>query len=93
MESWLQRQPQRRTAGEGATALVGKSQHCYPARARHPLQKAPTIIGRAAETEAQRTLRLFGTLQDFGEHDLVLRWGHEGQPGVGAACLSSGAAW
>ena len=41
---------------------------------RHP-QKAPGIIGRAPETEAARTSRLFSLLQDFGEHDLVLRCG------------------
>lgn len=36
------------------------------------LQKAPGIIGRAAETDAQRAARLYGMLQDFGESDLVL---------------------
>lgn len=44
------------------------------------LQKAPTVIGRAAETDAQRTSRLFNTLLDFGEPDLVLGGVHESLP-------------
>lgn len=35
-------------------------------------QKAPGIIGRAAETDVQRAVRLYGMLHDFGEADLVL---------------------
>lgn len=36
------------------------------------MQKAPGIVGRAVESEAQRAQRLYDTLQDFGESDLVL---------------------
>lgn len=43
-----------------------------PARQHLRVQKAPGIIGRAAETDAQRVQRLYDTLQDFGENDLVL---------------------
>ena len=40
---------------------------------RPPLQKASGVIGSAAENEAQRSARLYGLLQDFGEMDLVVR--------------------
>lgn len=48
--------------------------HTWPRRRppRECLQKAPGIIGRAAETEAGRGARLYHMLQDFGEADLVL---------------------
>ena len=36
-------------------------------------QKAAGIIGKLAESEAQRTLRLYDALQDFGEQDLVMQ--------------------
>ncbi len=36
------------------------------------LQKAPGIVGRAAEGEAQRVARLFDMLADFGEGELVV---------------------
>ena len=36
-------------------------------------QKAAGIIGKLAESEALRTLRLYDALQDFGEQDLVMQ--------------------
>ncbi|PRW55958.1 chromosome transmission fidelity 18-like protein [Chlorella sorokiniana] len=45
-------------------------------------KKAPGIIGRAAETDAQRAARLYGMLQDFGEVDLVLGGVHENVLGL-----------
>lgn len=59
----------------------GVGQRADPARRGRSLrprpllpQKAPGIIGKAAETEGQRALRLYDSLQDFGESDLVIGW-------------------
>lgn len=52
-------------------AVACSALELFWAHSCHP-QKAPGIIGRAAETDAQRAARLYGMLQDFGEADLVL---------------------
>ncbi|KAL4457647.1 hypothetical protein ABPG75_012512 [Micractinium tetrahymenae] len=45
-------------------------------------RKAPGIIGKAGENEAQRAQRLYDLLQDFGESDLVLGGVHENLLGL-----------
>lgn len=44
------------------------------------MQKTSNIIGRAVENDAQRNHRLFDTLMDFGEHDLIMGGVHESLP-------------
>jgi chromosome transmission fidelity protein 18 len=53
-----------------------------PAPCPHPAQKAASVIGRAAESESQRSARLFSLLQDFGEPELVLAGVHENLPSL-----------
>lgn len=45
-------------------------------------KKTPHIIGRIAESDAQRTARLYSMLLDFGENELVVSGLHETLPGL-----------
>ena len=46
------------------------------------MQKKPAIIGQVGETESQRCSRLYGTLLDFGDPDLVLGGIYESLPSI-----------
>lgn len=46
------------------------------------MQKKPAVIGQIGETESQRCSRLYGTLLDFGDPDLVLGGIYESLPSI-----------
>lgn len=46
------------------------------------MQNGPAVIGQVPESESQRCSRLFNTLMDFGDHDLVLGGFYESLPSI-----------
>eukprot|EP00889_Picochlorum_renovo_P000152 jgi/Picre1/27182/NNA_000151.t1 len=45
-------------------------------------KKGPAVIGQVPESESQRCSRLFNTILDFGDHDLVIGGFYESLPSI-----------